>query len=555
MHLSEKIGQMVMAARARTDFPDVAKYQVGALLSGGGSAPTRSNEPAAWVEMVNQYQGFTKQTRLKIPLLYGIDAVHGHGNVKNATIFPHNIGLGCTRDPDLVERVAHATAVEVAATGIHWTFAPVLAAARDERWGRTYEAFGETPELAAQLGPAAIRGFQGKRLGSGPASVLATAKHFAGDGGTAGGIDRGDTVDDEATFRRLHVDQYAPAIAARVGSIMVSYSSYQGVKMHAQRHWLTDVLKGEMGFDGILLSDWEGIEKMPLAYPEQLETAVNAGLDMIMAPKKLDDFVRTLESLVPSRVPEWRIDDAVTRVLSVKCEMGMTSASGRARPRLDRVGSPEHREIAREAVRKSLVLLKNESGVLPLKKSAKVHLAGKSADDLGIQCGGWTISWQGASGLQIDGTTIRQGFERVVGAQAVRYSRDGTGAKGAHVGVAVIGELPYAELKGDRQDLALDVDDVKAVQNLKAAGLPVVVVLVTGRPLILEPILAAADAILVAWLPGTEGNGVTDVLFGDHPPTGKLSHSWPRSMEQIPINVGDANYDPLFPYDFGLTYE
>jgi beta-glucosidase len=555
MHLSEKIGQMVMAARARTDFPDVAKYQVGALLSGGGSTPARSNEPPAWAEMVDKYQGFTKQTRLRIPLLYGIDAVHGHGNVKNATIFPHNIGLGCTRDADLVERVAHATAVEVAATGMHWTFAPVVAAARDERWGRTYEAFGETPELAAQLGPAAIVGFQGKRLGSGPASILATAKHFAGDGGTAGGVDRGDTVVAEAAFRRLHVDQYAPAIAARVGSIMVSYSSYQGVKMHAQRHWLTEVLKEELGFDGILLSDWEGIDKMPMDYSEQLETAVNAGLDMIMAPKKLDDYVRTLESLVPDRVPQWRIDDAVTRILSVKCEMGMTSPSGRARPRLDHVGSAEHREIAREAVRKSLVLLKNDRGVLPLKKNAKVHLAGKSADDLGNQCGGWTISWQGASGLQIDGTTIRQGVEHVVGAPAVSYSRDGTDGKGATVGVAVIGEFPYAELKGDRTNLALDSDDVKAVQNLKAAGLPVVVVLVTGRPLILEPILAAADAVLVAWLPGTEGQGVADILFGDYAPTGKLSHSWPRSMQQIPINIGDANYDPLFPYEFGLTYE
>jgi beta-glucosidase len=506
--------------------------------------------------MVNEYTSLASGSRLAIPLIYGIDAVHGHNNVKGAVIFPHNVGLGCTRDPALVEKIARATAEEVSATGIDWTFAPVVAAARDERWGRTYEAFGETAELAESLGAAAIRGYQGPRLGQANPSVLACAKHFVADGGTWNGRDRGDSILDAQTLLDVHLRQYRAAIAAGVGSIMVSYSSVNGLKMHANRELLTDVLKQQMGFSGFLVSDLGAVEFLPGKYPEQVEAAINAGLDMIMSPHDLKVFISTLTSLVPNRVPASRIDDAVSRILTTKCELGLFNP-GRQRPPLSVVGSSEHRALARDAVARSLVVLKNENHVLPLSPNTpKLHIAGKSADDIGYQCGGWTIQWQGGAGPVTDGTTIRRGIEmNLARGAAVSYSRDASEAAGSNVVVVVVGERPYAEANGDRANPSLDEEDLRAVRAAKATGAKVVLVIVSGRPLLLGDVADSADAIVAAWLPGSEGAGVADVLFGRAKPTGKLSRSWPKSLDQIALHPGDAAYAPLYPYGAGLTYE
>jgi beta-glucosidase len=555
MTLAEKIGQMTQPARGSFPHPsDVGQFAFGSVLSGGGSGPPR-NEPAAWLAMVNEYASFALNTRLKIPLIYGIDAVHGHNNVHDAVIFPHNIGLGCTRDPELVEKIARATAEEMSATGIDWTFAPVVAAARDERWGRTYEAFGETAELAELLGTAAIRGYQGKRLGQASPAVLACAKHFAADGGTWSGHDRGNSLVDAETMFETHLRQYQAAVRAGVGSIMVSYSSVNGEKMHSRRDLLTDVLKGRMGFAGFLVSDYAAIEQLPGNYSTQVESAINAGVDMVMGPKRFQNFLTTLTSLVPSRVPVERIDDAVKRILTVKCELGLFAPT-RTRPPLSTIGSSEHRTLARQAVSQTLVVLKNQGNLLPLDPNTpSIHVAGKNADDLGHQCGGWSISWQGASGPITTGTTIRRGLELGAARGArVTYSRDASGAKGANVVIAVVGERPYAEGNGDRRVLELDSDDLSVIRNAKQSGAKVVVVLITGRPIILGEVADSVDAIIAAWLPGSEGAGVADVIYGAVKPKGKLSHSWPKSAAQIPINFGDASYSPLFPYGYGLTY-
>jgi beta-glucosidase len=549
MTLDEKVGQMAQADRSylRRE-SDISDYALGSLLSGGGSSPPDKTAPG-WVEMYDRYQSIAFGTRLRIPLMYGIDAVHGHNNVVGAVIFPHNVGLGCTRDASLVERVARATAEEVAATGLDWTFSPCIAVARDERWGRTYESFGETPEIVAEMAAAAVRGYQ--------PTILACAKHYLADGGTTGGRDQGDARMDEATLRALHLPGYRAAVAAGVGSVMASFSSWNGQKMHGNRYLLTDVLKGELGFSGFVVSDWAGIDQLPGDYTSDVETAVNAGIDMVMLPERYAEFVGTLKGLVLSgRVPLARVDDAVRRILRKKVELGLFDKPYADRSLLSQVGSDAHRQLGREAVRKSLVLLKNDGRVLPLSKmTRRIHVAGRNADDLGNQCGGWTISWQGGSGAITTGTTILQALRSaVLGGASVTYSRDGTGADGADVGIVVIGETPYAEGQGDRTDLALAAEDVAAVRAVRRARIPTVVVLVSGRPLILEAILGDADAIVAAWLPGTEGAGVADVLFGDVPPTGRLSHSWPRGMAQIPVNWGDANYDPLYPYGYGLSY-
>lgn len=556
MTLAEKIGQMVQLERAHlANTNDLKTFAIGSVLSGGGSAP-RYNQASSWLEMVDGYAHAALGSRLGIPLIYGIDAVHGHNNVKGAVIFPHNVGLGCTRDPELVERIAHATAEEVSATGIDWTFAPVVAAARDARWGRTYEAFGETAELAETLGPAAIRGYQGTRLGQGSPSVLACAKHYLADGGTWGGKDRGDSVLDAKRLLELHLRQYGAAIAAGVGSVMASYSSVNGVAMHAHQALLSDVLKKQMGFEGFVVSDFGAIELLPGNYAEQVQSAINAGIDMIMAPKNLRAFTSTLASLVPSRIAVSRIDDAVSRILTAKCELGLFQAD-RKRPPLAVVGSSEHRALAREAVARTLVVLKNDNRTLPLDPNTpKLHIAGKSADDLGYQCGGWTIQWQGGSGPVTEGTTIRRGIELSVARGAtLSYSREATGAAGANVVVVVVGERPYAEGNGDRSNPALDDEDRATIRRAKASGAKVVLVVVSGRPLLLGDVADAADAIVAAWLPGTEGAGVADVLFGRVRPTGKLSRTWPKSLEQISLNWGDPDYTPLYPYGAGLSYE
>ncbi len=571
MTLDEKIGQMTQADQQfLVEERDIETYFLGSLLSGGDSDP-KTNRLDDWTEMVERYQSHTGRTRLKIPLLYGVDAVHGHNNVLGAVIFPHNLGLGATRDPALVEEIGRLTAEEVRATAINWTFAPCVTVPRDERWGRTYEGFSEDPKLVAELGEAAVRGLQGRDLRD-PRRVLACAKHYVGDGGTSFGtgrrdekgqsspLDRGETRMDEATLRRIHLPGYRTAIEAGVGSIMPSYSSWNGVKCSGSRRLLTEILKEELGFEGFVISDYDAIDELPGDYRSDIKQSINAGMDMVMVPQKYREFFATLKSLVEAgEVPLSRIDDAVTRILRVKAAMGLLEAGrslGADRSLQKGFGSREHRDVGRRAVRESLVLLKNEKRALPLsRQAARIHVAGKSADDLGNQCGGWTITWQGKSGAPTTGTTVLAAIRDTVSKQTkVTFSIDGNGAAGADVGVVVVGETPYAEWFGDRRDLALSKDDQEAIASVKKAGMPVVVVLLSGRPMIINDALPMADAFVAAWLPGTEGQGVADVLFGDYKPTGKLAFTWPSSTAQLPINLGDASYDPLFPYGFGLSY-
>ncbi|HLM55210.1 MAG TPA: glycoside hydrolase family 3 N-terminal domain-containing protein [Pyrinomonadaceae bacterium] len=578
MTLEEKIGQMTQPEQdALKELEDIRTYFVGSLLSGGNSDPKKGGAPdnslQAWTDMYDRYQQVAVKTRLGIPILYGADAVHGHNNVLGAVIFPHNVGLGCTRNPRLVEQASRVTAEEVRATGIQWTFAPCVTVPRDERWGRAYEGFGESPELAATLGAAAVRGLQGRDL-SDPLSVLGCAKHYIGDGGTVMGtgsfgtgegkkplLDQGDTRLSERDLRRIHMPGYPATIKEGVGTIMPSYSSWNGKKVSGDKYLLTDVLKQELGFQGFLISDYNAIDQITKDYKEAIAISINAGMDMVMVPTRYREFFDLLRANVKEgRVPQSRIDDAVMRILRVKFAMGMMdkNRSQLADRRLHSTfGSAAHRQVARECVRQSLVLLKNTRRVLPLRKTAaRIHVAGRAADDIGNQCGGWTIDWQGKSGdVTPGGTTILQAIQNTVSRQTkVTFTKDGTGASGADVGLVVIGETPYAEGVGDREELSLAPEDVAAVENMKRAGIPVVAVLVSGRPLVINDILPRCDAFVAAWLPGTEGQGVADVLFGDYKPTGKLSFSWPRTDAQLPINVGDRGYNPLFKYGFGLTY-
>ena len=572
MTLDEKIGQMTQPDQQFLKDPaDVETLFLGSLLSGGDSDPP-TNSRSDWRALYERLQNRALRTRLKIPLLYGVDAVHGHSNVLGAVIFPHNIGLGATRNAKLVEEIGRITASEVRATGINWTFAPCIAVPRDQRWGRTYEGFAEDPVLVAELGAAAVRGLQAGGLQD-PRGVLACAKHFAGDGGTSWGtgmpaadapgkrypLDRGDTRGDEATLRRLFIDPYLPSIKSGVGSIMVTYNSWNGLKASGHRRLLTDILKKELRFDGFLISDYDAIDEIPGDYRSDVRESVNAGMDMFMVPQKYREFITTLKALVEAgEVPMTRIDDAVTRILRVKAAMGLLAPGWMVRvdPELERTfGSDEHRRVARQAVRESLVLLKNEGRTLPVAGAKRIHVAGRNADDIGAQSGGWTITWQGKRGPVTTGTTILEGIRKAAGPNVqVTFAADGSGAAGADLAIVVVGEDPYAEFLGDREDLALADVDQKTIAAVRRAGVPVVTVLVSGRPLILGSALEASQAVVAAWLPGTEGDGVADVLFGRYAPTGKLPFTWPRSMSQIPINVGDSNYDPLFPFGFGLGY-
>jgi len=554
MTLDEKIGQMTQAdknAHDLKDGKDIHDLFLGSVLSGADSLP-KPNEPATWVDMYDRYQSQALSTRLGIPLLYGVDAVHGHGAVKGATIFPHHIGLGCTRSPELVETVSRVTAREIAGTGIDWNFAPCLAVARDERWGRTYESFGETPDLVASLGAAAIRGFENASDGT---AVLACAKHFVGDGGTMAGKDRGDTRVSEDDLMRIHMPGYVAAIKAGVGSVMVSFSSWNGQPMHGNKRLITDVLKGQMGFGGFVVTDWAAIDLMDPDYTKDIEVSINAGIDMVMVPNRYRDFIARLKQLVAAgRVPMARIDDAVRRILKQKVRFKLWERPYTDRTLTAEIGSAKHREVARDAVRKSLVVLKNDKATLPLNKAARVHVCGLRADNMGVQCGGWSVGWRGRRGAITPGTTIRQAIEKVVGAANITYSENAAGADKADVVVAVVGEDPYAEESGDRAKLELGAQDLALLAAAQQAGKPLVVVLLSGRPLILGDVLTVADAFVAAWLPGTEGDGVADVLYGAFKPTGKLSFSWPKEMSQIPINEGDPRAAPLFPYGYGLSW-
>ena len=554
MTLDEKVGQMVQGDSTWLKIPDVSKYFLGSVLSGGDSeVPDLS--PKGWYAYAEQVQKQALGTRLGIPVMYGIDAVHGHNNVRGATVFPHNIGLGVTRNPKLVEEIGRITALEVAATGMHWAFGPCVAVPQDERWGRTYEGYGEAPELAVMLGPAAVRGLQGAGV-----PVVASVKHYVGDGGTTRGIDQGNTEVDEATLRAVHLAGYGPSIKAGAATVMASYNSWNGEKLHGHKYLLSDVLVGQLGFKGFVVSDWKAIEQLPGSFSDQIQKSVNAGVDMLMQSDNYEQTYVELKKLAESgKIPMARIDEAVRRILAVKFQMGLFEKPFGDPSLMSKVGSPEHRAVARQAVRESQVLLVNKNAALPLAGTlSSIVVAGKAADDIGIQSGGWTIAWQGSAGSIVPGTTILQGIRNAAPKATVTYSRLGDVPKGAQAAVVVIGELPYAEMKGDRVSLELDPDDVATVKKVKQSGLPTVVVLISGRPMILEPILDVADAIVAAWLPGSEGDGVADVLFGKYNPSGKLSHSWPKSMAQIPINVGPKGEkpkeSPLFEYGFGLSY-
>ena len=565
MTLKEKIGQMTQVDRQfLNDISDISKYGFGSLLSGGGSTPA-TNEPKAWADMYDSYQREALKTRLQIPLIYGIDAVHGHNNVVGATIFPHNIGLGATRDAALVEAVARATALEVAATGMDWDFAPCLAVPDDYRWGRTYEGFSEDTDLVSQLGGAAVRGYQSTDI-SNPQSVLACAKHFIGDGGTTFGtglnnlIDRGNLAISEEELRKRHLPPFQKAIDEGVATFMAAYNTWNDVKCHANKFLLTDLLKDELGFKGFVVSDWAAIEEIPGDYKSDIITSINAGIDMVMVPgavkfgnESFENFLKLLEeSVQEGSIPMERIDDAVKRILLIKKQSGLFDRPFSDQQLLAHIGSDKHRQIAREAVRKSMVLLKNKDGILPLPKEGKtIIVAGRGADNIGMQSGGWTISWQGDMGQTTDGTTILDAIKSAVNpGTVVEYTPDGTAYTG-DLAVVVVGEKPYAEMQGDSKDLKLDKEDLDVIKRFKENDIPVVVVLLSGRPMIITDEIEKWDGLIAAWLPGTEGSGVADVLFGDYNPTGKLSFSWPKNMNQFPINPED---DHLYSFGFGLSY-
>jgi beta-glucosidase len=558
MSLDEKIGQMTQAERVAVTNSDITASRLGSLLSGGGSAPSPNNA-TSWANMYDGFQNAALATPLKIPLIYGVDAVHGHNNVNGATIFPHNIGLGATRDPALVQNIGRAVAEEVSGTGIDWDFAPCLCVARNDRWGRTYESFGEKPELPTQMATL-ITGLQGTTLG-GPASVLATAKHYIGDGGTTGGTDQGNTQLSEADLRAIHLPPFQEAVRRGVGSVMISYSSWNGVKMHGQQYLITTVLKGELGFGGFVVSDWNGIDQIDGAAgftATEVRTAINAGIDMVMVPNDWRNFITLLRGEVQAgRVTTARIDDANRRILTKKFELGLFERPLTDRTYTSTVGNAAHRALARQAVRESQVVLKNAGNVLPLAPAGnKIFVAGKNADNIGNQSGGWTISWQGGSGNTTPGTSILQGIRNTIGtATTVTYNANGTGIDSSYrAAIAVVGETPYAEGAGDRPGaMGLDSTDLNTLTTLRAAGVPVIVVLVSGRPLDIAAQLPNWNALVAAWLPGTEGQGVADILFGVAQPTGKLPMTWMSSAGQEPINDGDGQ-TPLFPYGFGLTY-
>jgi len=589
MTLEEKVGQMTQAERGAVDGDPslITTWRLGSLLSGGGSVPA-PNTPQAWADMVDRFQSAALQTRLQIPLLYGVDSVHGHGNLLGATVFPHNIGLGSTRDPKLIAQIGHVVAAETRATGPQWAFAPCVCVARDARWGRTYESFSEDPRLVTWLA-AGIEGFQGKDLSAND-RVLASAKHYAGDGDTefdtAEGdytIDQGVTITNRSDFARIDLAPFASAVRRHdVGTVMPSFSSVDWtedgvgnpIKMHANRELVTDVLKGRLDFDGFVISDWEGIHQIPGDWATQVRTGANAGIDMFMEPFAYQSFETTLLAEVNAgRVSMARIDDAVRRILAKKFELGLFEHPYTDRSNLDEVGSPQHRALARRAVAQSQVLLKNSGDLLPLEKDTKVYVAGRNADDMGNQAGGWTLSWQGASGQdRIPGNTILEGIRQVAPGADVVYSRDGSAlTAGSNVGIVVVGETPYSEGFGDvggprwawdpedagvpREPKSLDLQpgDQAVVDKVCGAIEKCVVLVVSGRPQVISPAqLGKVDALVASWLPGSQGEGVADVLFGDKPFTGKLSHSWPRSADQEPINVGDPGYDPLYPYGWGL---
>ncbi|KAF9613851.1 hypothetical protein IFM89_012399 [Coptis chinensis] len=546
MTLEEKIGQMVQIERTVASGDVMKKYFIGSVLSGGGSVPAPKASAETWVSLVNELQKGSLSTRLGIPMIYGIDAVHGHNNVYKATIFPHNIGLGVTRDAGLVKRIGEATALEVRATGIPYVFAPCIAVCRDPRWGRCYESYSEDHKIVQAM-TEIIPGLQGdvpagSRKGvpylAGSKNVVACAKHYLGDGGTTKGINENNTVINKNGLFSIHMPAYYNAIIKGVGTIMVSYSSWNGEKMHANHELVTSYLKNTLHFRGFVISDWQGIDRITSPphknYSYSVQAGVSAGIDMIMVPYNFTEFIDDLTFQVKNNIiPTSRIDDA------------------------------EHRDLAREAVRKSLVLLKNgkstDKPLLPLsKKAPKILVAGSHADNLGYQCGGWTIEWQGLSGNDLtSGTTILKAIKNTVDpATQVIYSENPDAgfvkSNAFSYAIVVVGEPPYAETNGDSLNLTIPAPGPSTITNV-CGSVKCVVVVVSGRPVVIQPYLASMDALVAAWLPGSEGQGVTDALFGDYGFTGKLARTWFKTVDQLPMNVGDRHYDPLFAFGFGLT--
>ncbi|OAY75598.1 Beta-glucosidase BoGH3B [Ananas comosus] len=554
MTLAEKIGQMTQIER-KVATPQVLKdYYIGSLLSGGGSVPAPQASAADWVNMINEFQKACLSTRLGIPMIYGIDAVHGHNNVYGATIFPHNIGLGAAR-----QRIGVATALEVRATGIPYAFAPCIAVCRDPRWGRCYESYSEDHKIVQAM-TEIIPGLQGDVPANytrgfpyvaGKNNVVACAKHFVGDGGTQKGINENNTIIDRQGLFSIHVPAYYDAIAKSVSTVMISYSSWNGVKMHANRDLITSFLKNQLKFRGFVISDWEGIDRItspPHAnYTYSVQASITAGIDMVMVPNNYADFINSLTNLVNMNViPMSRIDDAVRRILRVKFVMGLFENPLADLSLADQLGKKEHRELAREAVRKSLVLLKNGKStyepLLPLpKKAPKILVAGSHADNLGYQCG----------------TTILDAVKATVDPAtnvlfAENPDNDFVRNNNFSYAIVVVGEHPYTETAGDSLNLTIPDPGPSTIQAVCSA-VKCAVVVISGRPVVIEPYVSVMDALVAAWLPGSEGQGVTDVLFGDYGFTGKLPRTWFKSVDQLPMNVGDQNYDPLFPFGFGLT--
>lgn len=579
MTLKEKVGQIIQPEIKNISPAEVTKYHIGSVLSAGGSYPAkRDSGSISWVGAATKFYNASvknPKSRAAIPIIWGVDAVHGHNNVVGATIFPHNIGLGATRNPGLIRSVGEVTAREVSVTGLSWTFAPTVAVARDQRWGRTYESYSEDPVLVSELGAAMVVGLQGLPARNdlfGPDKVIATAKHFLGDGGTNRGVDQGDTLVDEKALLLLHGQSFLAALDAGAQTVMASFNSWNGVKSHGNQYLLTDVLKDQMGFDGFVIGDWDGHEQVPGCSKQSCPQAINAGVDMIMVPKAWRAFyANTLRQVKKGEISQERLDDAVTRILRVKLRAGLFEkgkpSEGKFAGRQQIIGHPKHRAVAQQAVRESLVLLKNNNSVLPIAANSKVLIAGQAADDLVMQSGGWTVTWQGDQTTNSDfpgATSIYQGLANAVETNggSVEKNKAGSYKQKPDVAIVVFGEPPYAEGAGD---IAKTIDfqsaDLAVMQKLKADGIPVVSVFITGRPLWVNPQINSSDAFVVAWLPGSEGQGVADVLLKtadgttNFDFTGKLSFSWPKFKDQVPHNIGDKDYQPLFPYGYGLDYQ
>ena len=560
MTLEEKAGQMVQGARYAVTSSEVKELGLGSVLSGGGDVPGDTVED--WQSMVENYQEAAMSTRLQIPFIYGIDAVHGHSNVYGTVIFPQNIGLGAANDPDLMYRMGEAVAEEMKLSHTLWNFSPCVAVAQDPRWGRTYESFSSDPDIVSSLALAYLYG----QMDHG---ILATAKHYAGDGATDFGtgegdflIDRGDVTVSMEEFRETHLAPYQVLIDGGLQVVMASFSSYMGEKMSENKYYLTDVLKDEFGFRGFIVSDWEATLGLSGdSYEQNIENAINAGVDMLMEPNYYEAAVEAIiNGVEEGRIPIERVDDAVSRILTVKFNMGLFEDPFMENldVEVDAFGSQEYRDYAKELVEKSLVLLKNEGDVLPLKAGQKIFVTGPAMDDIGVQCGGWTITWQGSvdqGGKWTEGTTILEGLQEYADANGMEIITDEDRANEADVVILVVGETPYAEYEGDTANMSLTGDNAlsgnqEAIDFAAGLNIPVITLIVAGRQVEIDDYMAGWDSVVMCYLPGTEGDGVASVLVGEAPFTGKLPMPWYNDVNEI----GTENIDLMFDLGYGLSY-